>query len=168
MAQEIKAEKFQTTVIFDASKIGTSDPFTFAGDGVSPDGEDFTISVQTPLAMISLEAKTVNGDSTAVFTTSSIQWLDPEGFPITTPTALFVQRTTPLHVTLLSVNRAKVANEQFNMEVSVVYKGRTYTSPDPTIINVAEPPGHDIAVGKTDDFRGLDIRREPVMSAQIA
>jgi hypothetical protein len=166
MAQEIKAEKFQTTVVFDASKIAAGgNPFSFSGDGASEGGEDFTIPVKTPLALIGLDVKTFNGDGFAVFTTSSIQWLDSEGFPISTPAPLFVQRSNPLQLTLVSVNRARVADERFNMEIGVVYKGRTYTSPDPTIINVAEPPGGGLDAG---EISGLDVTQASVMSTQVS
>jgi hypothetical protein len=162
-AQEIKAEKFQTTVIFDAEKITTGDPFTFAGDGASPDGADFTIEVKTPLAQIGLGVTTLNGGgSFAVFSTSAVQWLDAAGNPISIPSSLFLQRNNGLQLTILSVNRAVVADEQFNMEIAVVYNGRTYTSPDPTIINVAEPPGNALQVS------GMDVTQAAVMSAQVS
>lgn len=165
MAQEIKAEKFQTTVIFDASKIGAGDPFSFAGDGASEGGKSFTISVKAPLALIGLDVKTLNGEGFAVFTTSSIQWLDSEGFPISTPAPLFVQRSNPLQLTLVSVNRSRVADERFNMEIGVVYNGRTFTSPDPTIINVAEPPGNGLEIG---EIVRPDVTQAPVLSAQVS
>lgn len=134
MAKEIKAKKFDVDVIFDPDKI-SSDPFSYVIDGVS--SEDFTIKLDVPLGWFELTLKQGPGAS---FTTTPIQWIFNQS-PIPTPTSFNVQRNNQLKVTILNINQAGQEPLTFGFEIAVMYQGKTYTSPDPTIINVDPTQG---------------------------
>lgn len=130
MANEIKAKKYEVEVIFTPERIA-SDPFSYKVDG-GIEKEDFEIHVDVPLAWIELKLRQGTGAS---FTTTPIQWIFNE-MPIPAPPQLSVQRRNELDVTILNINEAGLETQSFHFEVAVMYKGKTYTSPDPTIINV--------------------------------
>lgn len=140
MSNELKAKQYHVDVIFDPElAIPGGDPFSYGGD---VEGKTFSITVDSNLAWFELHLKTKSGDQDAVFTTVVVQWLTPQREPMKTPEAFAVQRTGNDQATILNMNRVAVEGDvvSFNFEIGVVYKGRTYTSPDPTIINV-DPTG---------------------------
>ena len=132
MAKDIKAKKYSVEVIFNPDHIAT-DPFSYVVDGLP--GEEFTITVDVPLAWIELTLRQGPGAS---FTTMPIQWIFDDS-PIPTPPAFAVQRNNQLKVTILNINQAGQEPLTFGFEIAVMYQGKTYTSTDPTIINV-DPP----------------------------
>lgn len=134
MAKEIKAKKFEVEVLFDPAKIST-DPFSYKVDGVLSD--DFKLTVDVPLGWFEL---TLQQGSGASFTTTPVQWVFNLA-PISTPASFTVQRNNQLKITILNINRAGQEPQTFGFEIAVMYQGKTYTSPDPTIINVDPTQG---------------------------
>lgn len=144
MAKDLKAKKYEIDVIFDAALAAAGlDPFSYKGD-VNGIGKDFQLLIDQNLGWIDfhLKMKRGEGDQDGVFTTDVLQWLSAEGKPIPAPDSFAVQRSTDDLATLININRVELKDSQvtFNFELGVVYKGKTFTSPDPTIINV-DPTG---------------------------
>jgi hypothetical protein len=145
MAEKLSAEKYEIDVIFDVAKAMTgADPFSYAGD-VNGSGKDFRLKIRQNLAWIDFNLKVVNGFGSELvgFTTNVFQWLSPGKKPIPTPIHSFnAQRHGDDLATLINTNRVAVKGDEvdFNFEIGVVLQGKTFTSPDPTIINV-DPTG---------------------------
>ncbi|MFL6194734.1 MAG: hypothetical protein ACJ75H_11225 [Thermoanaerobaculia bacterium] len=144
MAKDLKAKKYEIDVLFDAALAAAGlDPFSYKGD-IEGKGKDFQLLIDQNLGWIDLHLKTQNAkdDAAAVFSTGVIQWLSPQGTPDPTPVSFAVQRSADDLATLVNINRVELKGSQvtFNFEIGVVYRGKTFTSPDPTIINV-DPTG---------------------------
>lgn len=147
MAMEIKAEKYEIEVIFTPENIST-DPFTYRVDG-GGEQPDFKLRVDVPLAWIELKLKS---REEAAFTTSPIQWIWNQ-LPAPKPPQFSVQRRNQLEVMILNINEAGTEPQTFGIEISVMYQGKTYTSPDPTIVNT-EPP-HFLLEPESSERPGL-------------
>ncbi len=140
----ITAQKSRITVKFDPSQIGTN-PFSYELDGKPLEGSVFEIFVDKELAILTFRLTTVGGGAQAAFTTSPLQWLSAAETPVPLPPGLSVLRNSDEDVTVLDVNSVIVGQVDFPFEVGVVYKGKTYTSPDPTIINTPITGGPELA-----------------------
>jgi hypothetical protein len=143
MATELKAVRHDITILFDPAALAT-DPFSYQIDG-GPVEEDFRIEVRSNLAVFDFFLRTQTSTpqgSLASFATSPLQWLSASLTPTPMPGAFFFQRDNDLSMTLINLNSVEIPDEKFsfNFEIGVVYQGRTYTSADPTIINVQPPP----------------------------
>jgi hypothetical protein len=141
MPTELKAVEHVIEILFDTAHLAT-DPFTYRVDDDKP-SPSFKITVGANVAVFRFFL-TTTGDPLVqgVLGTSPIQWLSSAGTPTTLPSSFFSQRTDDLNMILMNLNEVAEPGElvSFNFEIAVVYQGRTYTSPDPTIINVQPPP----------------------------
>jgi len=135
MSKEIKADKYEIEVIFTPEKIST-DPFTYRVDG-GEEKDSFELEVRVPLAWVELKLREGTG---AAFTTTPIQWIFDQA-PVPTPPQFSVQRRNKLEIMILNINEAGQEKQRFGFEIAVMYQGKTYTSPDPTIINVDPTQG---------------------------
>ena len=145
MDNEIKAVEHTVRIIFDPKRL-KEDPFTFQVDA-GPVEEDFSIEVHANVAVILFYLQTLTEDlqHEASLATSPIQWLTPAGSAAPMPASFFLRRDGDSQMTLIDLNGVDIPHDKvtFNFEIAVVYKGRTYTSPDPTIVNVQPPPPED-------------------------
>jgi hypothetical protein len=160
MAKDLKAKKYEIDVIFDAAlAVAGLDPFSYKGD-VEGLGKDFNLQISQSLAWIDFHLKLKNtvNDQEVVFTTDVVQWISPDGKPVPIPESFAVQRNEEDLATLVNINRVDTPGElTFNFEIGVVYKGRTFTSPDPTIINVDPTGGGGLLLEET-----ASLQEEPV------
>lgn len=141
MAHELKAVEYNIKVLFDTKKL-SSDPFQFQVDG-GPISEDFVLEINKNVGVFRFYLQTLTEDLEHLGTlaTSPLQWLTAAGTSAPMPPCFYFQREGDSKMTLIDLNGIEIPDKvTFNFEVAVVYKGRTYTSPDPTIINVQPPP----------------------------
>lgn len=141
MPSELKAVEYIVKVLFDVTKLD-SDPFQFQVDG-GPIEDDFRLEIASNVAVIRLYLQTLTQDPECqgTFTTNPLQWLNAAGTAAPMPPCFYGNRESDTKMTLIDLNSIKIPDQvAFNFEVGVVFNGRTYTSPDPTIINVQPPP----------------------------
>lgn len=90
------------------------------------------INVEPGLALIELTLQ-----SGAAYVTNPINWYAFNQQPTVTPKQISVSRESNQFTTILDDNQSSSsdASETFHFLISVTIDGKTYTSPDPTIIN---------------------------------
>lgn len=141
MPTALTAIDYNVKILFDTAKLNT-DPFLFQVDN-GPIQQDFSLEIDTNIAVIHfyLLTLTENLEHLGSLATGPIQWLSATGSASPMPATFFLRRQGESQMTLIDLNDVETSGKvTFNFEIAVVYRGRTYTSPDPTIVNVQPPP----------------------------
>lgn len=142
MATDLKTVEHVIQILFNTTSL--TNPFLYRIDDAKEPTPTFSLKIEANTAVLRFYLTTVGGpDISAVLGTNPIQWLSPAGTPTPLPSSFFSQRTDDLNMILMNLNQVTLEPITFNLEFAVVYQGRTYTSPDPTIINVQPPPPTD-------------------------